>query len=163
MGRLLDLEKDPASMEAPVCFVTHTSRSDIIQGLLGHRAIVEAAGEDYPSFGGGLIIAGSTDHQPSVFIEEYIRTANFPILRSNLPMTQTLAAIKDLCATPQTQEAGPALPDARCRSMRQDAQDASRGRPEGQRRDWALHAAPPECRGPSAARRLNIRKFLFVS
>lgn len=101
MGKLLDLEKSSAWEQAPICFVTHSSRSDVISGLLGHRAIVESI-DQYPSFGGGLIIAGSADHRLGSFVEEYIRMAKFLILRSNLRMTQTLAAIKDL--TPKMQD-----------------------------------------------------------
>ena len=47
-------------------------------------------------FGGGLIIAGSSDEQAQPFIDELVRMASFPVLRSNLSMTETLAAIKDL-------------------------------------------------------------------
>ena len=46
--------------------------------------------------GGGLIIAGASDEQAQPFIEELVRMASFPVLRSNLSMTETLAAIKDL-------------------------------------------------------------------
>ena len=75
------------------CYVTHVSRADIIQGLLGHHAMRASAGSH---LGGGLIIAGSSDEQAQPFIDELVRMASFPVLRSNLSMTETLAAIKDL-------------------------------------------------------------------
>jgi len=76
------------------CFVTHISRSDIIHGLLGHQAVMQSRGT--APFEGGLILAGSKDERPQPFVEDYIRAATIPILRSNLPVTQTLSAIKDL-------------------------------------------------------------------
>ena len=81
------------------CYVTHVSRADIIQGLLGHHALLSSkrpAPEAGSHFGGGLIIAGSSDEQAQPFIDELVRMASFPVLRSNLSMTETLAAIKDL-------------------------------------------------------------------
>jgi len=80
---------DPES----VCFITHITRSDIIQGLMMHQAMAVARGA--PGIG-GLILAGAEQERPQLFLNEHLRSASFPILRSNLPLTETMAAIKDL-------------------------------------------------------------------
>eukprot|EP00326_Haptolina_ericina_P019484 CAMPEP_0181186340 /NCGR_PEP_ID=MMETSP1096-20121128/9982_1 /TAXON_ID=156174 ORGANISM="Chrysochromulina ericina, Strain CCMP281" /NCGR_SAMPLE_ID=MMETSP1096 /ASSEMBLY_ACC=CAM_ASM_000453 /LENGTH=223 /DNA_ID=CAMNT_0023275231 /DNA_START=119 /DNA_END=790 /DNA_ORIENTATION=+ len=85
------------------CFITHASRADIIQGLLGHRALVDSFERrmSIPAFGGGLVIAGSDEHRLEPFVEQYIGMAKMPVLRSYLPTTDTLATIKKL--TPKMQ------------------------------------------------------------
>jgi hypothetical protein len=96
------LEED--ARPEPVCFVAHASRTDVIQGLLGHRQLVESSargGRAMSPFAGGLVISGRAEHKLPPFVTEHIRMASFPVLRSNMPMTQTLAAIKDL--TPKMQ------------------------------------------------------------
>ena len=102
MEKLTAMEGSENDAGRGVCFVTHISRSDIIHGLLGHRALMAQAGRDATAFGAGLIIAGSEQSRPlERFEEEYIALANMPVLRSHMPMTQTLAAIKGL--TPKMQ------------------------------------------------------------
>ena len=89
-----------------VCYVTHISRSDIIQGLLGHRAMLATQREEHAMAGGcreggGLIIAGSSDHQMEPFVQEYIKMARMPVLRSYMDVTKTMSAIRNL--TPKMQ------------------------------------------------------------
>ena len=103
MNKLIAVSRDASPSDESrrsVCFVTHTSRSDIIQGLLGHRTLIELTDRQRAttSVGGGLILAGTSnqEHGRAPYIDEYIRMASIPVLRSNLPMSQTLAAIKGL-------------------------------------------------------------------
>jgi len=83
-----------------VCFVTHTSRSDIIQGILGYQ-LVETRQDPTNSFIGGLLLAGATDRQFPPFIDGYLKRTSMPVLRSNRAMTQTMADIKNF--TPKMQ------------------------------------------------------------
>lgn len=86
-----------AASGADTCFVTHTSRSDIIQALLGHRAMYDSLERQTkePPFAGGLILTGSSLHDPlDDFAHDYIKLAKMPVLRSNLSTAHTLQAVK---------------------------------------------------------------------
>jgi len=82
-----------------VCYVTHVSRTDIIRAVLGPRR----GGRPGRARPFGLIIAGSPKHRMAPIVATAARAlaSDTPVLRSYMPMAQTLAAIKDL--TPKMQ------------------------------------------------------------
>jgi len=95
-----------------VGFITHISRSDIIQGLLGHRALVAAQeaqprpqAQPRPHAGGGLIIAGAIEHTPEPFLVEYIRASSIPVMRSYMDVTKTMTAVRNLTPKMQAEDA----------------------------------------------------------
>jgi len=104
MAKLIEAGKAASEQEespGSVCFITHTSRSDIVMALLGHQLMETGGDMSRPSFVGGLIIAGTEGRRVEPFVENYIRSANMPVLRSNLPITRTMSEIKNL--TPKMQ------------------------------------------------------------